>query len=245
MKKILFLGAIVFLGAVSVPQAANALTACSSPNSCRSTNCSTGETPVTGICPGSGVCCAPASGTGSTGTTTTSGGSVTVQIDNPLMFDTVEGVLGQVMSALRNIVVILALVFLIIGGLLYITSAGNDKRISAAKACVTAALIGLAIVMAAPSFLKEIGNILGWNAVSDPTVLTLTEIAMKVLDFLLSVIGIIAIIMLLIGSVMYLTAAGDEKRAGTAKDIVKYAIIGIIVAFSALVIITQLASFFA
>jgi hypothetical protein len=63
-----------------------------------------------------------------------------VQIKNPLQYDTVEGILGQVMSTLRNIVVILALVFLVIGGLMYITSAGNDKRISAAKACITAAL---------------------------------------------------------------------------------------------------------
>jgi hypothetical protein len=150
------------------------------------------------------------------------------------------------MGTLRNIVVILALVFLVIGGLLYITSAGNDKRISAAKACITAALVGLAIVMIAPSFLKEIGGVLGWTDLPSQAsgALSLTEIATNVLNFLLGIIGILAIIMFLVGAVMYLTSAGDDKKAGTAKDIVKYAIIGMIVTFSALVIVRQIADFF-
>ena len=229
------------------PLAANGT--CASPNACRSTKCNTGETTASGSCPNSGVCCAPAGGTtppagGAAAGGAVSGGSITVQIANPLQYDTVEGILGQVMSTLRNIVVILALVFLVIGGLMYITSAGNDKRISAAKACITAALVGIAIVMVAPSFLKEIGSVLGWSEASSMAAPTLSEIARKVLNFLLGIVGVIAIIMFLVGSVMYLTSAGDDKRAGTAKDIVKYAIIGLIVAFSALVLVAQLASFF-
>jgi uncharacterized protein YqgC (DUF456 family) len=147
---------------------------------------------------------------------------------------------------MRNIVVILALVFLVIGALLYITSGGNDKRIGVAKAAITAALIGLAIVMVAPSFLKELAGVLGWDDLPSQAsdALTLTEIATNVLNFLLAIIGVLAIIMFLVGAIMYLTSAGDEKRAGTGKSIVQSAIIGIIVAFSALVLVKQIAAFF-
>lgn len=171
---------------------------------------------------------------------------MTVTIQNPLKYSTVEEFLSSLLIVARNIVVLLALIFIILGALMYITSGGNDKRISAAKACITAALIGFAIVLAAPAFLKEIANILGWGALPSEVSgsLSLSVILAKVLGFLLSLIGVIAIIMMLIGSIMYLTSAGDEKRANTGKSIVKYAVIGIVVAFSAVVIIKQIAAFF-
>ncbi|MEK9173713.1 MAG: hypothetical protein AAB845_00410, partial [Patescibacteria group bacterium] len=174
------------------------------------------------------------------------GASINISFPAPTQYTTVEDFLTSVIGFVRNIVVILALVFLVIGGLLYITSAGNEKRIGAAKAAVTAALIGLAIVMVAPSFLKELSTVLGWNGplTGDANVLTLTEIATNVLNFLLAIIGILAIIMFLVGAIMYFVSAGDEKRATTGKNIVKYAIIGIIVTFSALVIVKQIAQFF-
>lgn len=190
----------------------------------------------------------PNPGGGATPTPNPGSGPNNIQINfkSPTEYTTVETFLDGVLGFARNIVVILALVFLVIGAILYITSGGNDKRIGAAKSAITAALIGLAIVMVAPAFLKELAGVLGWSDLPSQAsdALSLTQIATNVLNFLLSVIGIIAIIMFLIGGMMYLTSAGDEKRAETGKGIVKAAIIGIIVAFSALVIVKQIATFF-
>jgi hypothetical protein len=44
---------------------------------------------------------------------------------------------------------------------------------------------------------------------------------------------------------MYLTSAGDEDRIDDGKKIVKFSIIGIIVAFSAMLIVKQIAVLFA
>ena len=74
--------------------------------------------------------------------------------------------------------------------------------------------------------------------------LSLGGILQNVLNFLLSMVGILAIIMLVIGGLLYFAAAGDEKRADTAKSIVKFSIIGIAVSLAALVIVTQIANFF-
>ena len=179
------------------------------------------------------------------GTGTPPANSQTINFTNPLAFNTVEEVLNSILGTLRGIIVVLALVFIVIGAVLYVTSAGNDKQMETAKSAITAAMIGLAIGIAAPSFLKEIGNILGWGPVNSSPVAgaqTLTQIATNVLNFLLSIVGILSIIMLIVGAIMYLTAAGDEDRIDTGKDIVKYSIIGITIAFAAMVIVGQIAT---
>lgn len=187
--------------------------------------------------PGSG-------GPGSTGGTT--GGSQTIAFSNPLQYDTVQDVFGSLLSALQGIIVTLSLIFIVIGALLYITSAGDDKKASSGKSAITAALIGLAIGIAAPSFLKEISGILGWNSDSSAVgaALSLSQIALNVLNFLLGIIGILALIMLVVGASMYLTAAGDEHKLDDAKDMVKYALIGITIAFASMVLVKQIAAFF-
>lgn len=168
--------------------------------------------------------------------------------DNPLKFGSLGEVLASALNTMQGLIVILAIIFMIVGALLYITSAGNESRMSTAKAAITAALIGLALGIAAPSFLKEISIALNWTdadpLIRDPRVQTLSAIAGKVLSFLLSIVGVIAIIMLVIGGLMYLTAGGDESKAEVGKKIVTYAVIGIVVSLAALVIVTQVARFF-
>lgn len=168
---------------------------------------------------------------------------------NPLKFDTVEGVLADLLQSLQNVIVVLSLIAIVIGAVLYITSFGDEGRMTLAKSAITAALIGLALGLAAPAFLKQIGDILGWSYVSDPNSLladatTLTALALKILQFLLSLVGVLGIIMLVIGGIMYLVSAGDEGRADAGKKIVTFAIVGIAVALAALIIVTQIAKLF-
>ena len=125
------------------------------------------------------------------------------------------------------------------------TSGGEEKRLTQAKNCWTGAVIGLAIVLAAPAFLREVISIVGGTNGVDTSQIkgpTLLEIAQNVLNFLLSIVGIIAIISLVIGGGMYLTSAGDEGRAETGKKITQYAIVGIIIALGSLVIVKQIAT---
>jgi hypothetical protein len=165
---------------------------------------------------------------------------------NPLRFDSFEDVFLNLLDVLRGLIVTLALVAIVIGAVLYVTSVGNDGQIKTAKAAITAAMIGLAIGIAAPSFLKEISNVLGWTSDSAEVAgsLSLLDILRNVLDFLLSVVGILSMIMLLIGSLMLVTTAGDDHRAGDAKKIILASLTGIIVAFAALIIVRQIAEFF-
>lgn len=151
----------------------------------------------------------------------------------------------------QGVIVTIALVFLVLGGIFYIFSAGNEKNIGTAKKMITAAMIGLAIGIAAPSFLKEIAAILNWgNGTNNipaevnaaPSLMT---IASNLLNFLLAMVGILAMLMIVVGGLMYFAAGGDEKKTDVAKNIVKFAIIGTAVALVSLIIVRTIATFFA
>ena len=171
-----------------------------------------------------------------------------VLFQNPLKFNNPHDLLTTLLTFFQGIIVILSLIFIIIGAFLYITSAGDEGRMTQGKKAILAALIGLALGIAAPAFLREIASILGWGTPNLPngvgTSLTLIQIATNVLSFLLTIIGILAIIMLIIGGIMYLTAAGNEDSIDKGKKIVKYSLIGITIALASLVLVKAVAGFF-
>jgi len=186
------------------------------------------------------------SGNGNAGNAGTGNQSGGAEFPNPLSIDTVEGLLGKIMSYLQGIIAVVAVGFMIIGGIIYMTSAGNEKAMTRAKNCWTGAVIGLAIALAAPSLLKDLRAVLGAKAGSGSSAvdsaLGIKQIALNVLDLLLSVVGIIAIISLVIGGIMYMTAYGDEKRMETGKKIFNWSIVGILVSLGSLIVVKQVMS---
>ncbi|MCX6761568.1 MAG: pilin [Candidatus Moranbacteria bacterium] len=81
----------------------------------------------------------------------------------------------------------------------------------------------------------------GWNS-SSLRIFNLPEasvymIIVGILDWLLTIIGIVAVIALVISGLQYFLVATDEKMLETAKRTMKAAIIGLIVALSGVIII--------
>ena len=65
--------------------------------------------------------------------------------------------------------------------------------------------------------------------ISNPiTTSDFTEIIENTLLWALEVSGSIALLMLIVGGVMYITSAGDEQKVATAKKIFNFTIIGLI-----------------
>lgn len=169
------------------------------------------------------------------------GGSATFH--NPLRFSSVEGFLGNVLTTIQSIVAILAVLMIVIGGILYITSAGDQGRIQIAKTTVTAAIIGLAIAIAAPTFLREIYAVLGApQPAAAAGARSLSQILLSTLQVLLGIIGTLSVLMLVIGGILYITSAGDPGRVEAARKTIQYAIIGLVVAILSLVIVSTVAS---
>jgi hypothetical protein len=66
----------------------------------------------------------------------------------------------------------------------------------------------------------------------------------NILRFLLSAAGILAILSLAVSGILYMSASGDEQRAGMAKKAAIFSMTGIAVILASLVLVTQIANFF-
>lgn len=73
---------------------------------------------------------------------------------------------------------------------------------------------------------------------------SVSNIGMNVLFFLLSVAGIFAIISLLLAGVKYFLAAGDKKQIESAKQQASYAVYGIILLMSGMILVRLMGQFF-
>lgn len=80
---------------------------------------------------------------------------------------------GMISGAISLVLILVAIVFffiLVIGGLKWITSGGDEKKVAAARAQITNALIGLVIVFAAWAIMKLIGSVFGIDILGNLTI---------------------------------------------------------------------------
>ena len=90
--------------------------------------------------------------------------SLSNNIDNSFSSLKQVSVTSMISSAINIVLIIVSVVFffiLVIGGLKWITSGGDEKKVAAARAQITNALIGLAIVFAAWAILALIKTLFG------------------------------------------------------------------------------------
>ena len=57
----------------------------------------------------------------------------------------------------------------------------------------------------------------------------LRGLVLRIINYFLGFLGILAVIMVIYGGVTYVTAAGQDEQIGNAKKIIMYSLIGIIV----------------
>ena len=85
-----------------------------------------------------------------------------IELVNPLGNNsTFEQVLGAITKFIFDIGMVLAPVMLIIAGLLFVTSAGDPKRVETAKHIALYTIIGLAVLLLASGLVKVLESILG------------------------------------------------------------------------------------
>jgi len=70
----------------------------------------------------------------------------------------------------------------------------------------------------------------------------LSKVMLNVLSWLLSFLGIVAIVALVIAGVLYLVSSGDATRSERAKRMIVHIVIGLAAGLSALIIVRLLGS---
>lgn len=74
---------------------------------------------------------------------------------------------------------------------------------------------------------------------------TVASLLVNLLRWLLYIFGTVAVIAFVVSGIMYVTSAGNDKQIDTAKEYMTWSIVGIIVAFSGVILITAISSFLA
>jgi len=172
---------------------------------------------------------------------------LTVNYQSPLKVNSITGLLSGFLARLQAVVGWLAVIMLVVGGVVYITSAGRSSQIELGKKIITYALLGFALAVAAPSILKEIVNLAGLgegqNGAGGEIVSRATDlrvILLRVLRWILTLLGAIAMIGFMVSGINFILAGGDSGRADNARKGLMYSIIGVVVAGVSLIIVKEI-----
>jgi len=88
-----------------------------------------------------------------------SSGGLTYSLDNPLQFDTLEGLIVGILNVLLIIAVPIIVFFIIFAGFSYVTAQGNPEKISQASRSLTYAIIGGVLILGAVAISEIIQNV--------------------------------------------------------------------------------------
>jgi len=173
---------------------------------------------------------------------------------NGLPDEMMVSLISTILDTVYKIVVGLSLIFIVIGGIMYMVSSGNDEKMAKAKKIVIYAIMGLAIAVGAAIFLKEIATALGIrndlftvggdNIEKLEDVEGMQTVMGKVISLLLTSLGMLGIIGLVIGGIWYLNAGGNEDKMEIGKKTLIYSVLGLVIAIGSLIIVKQIAVLF-
>ena len=145
----------------------------------------------------------------------------------------INTIILNITSFLVGLVSFLALLGIVVGGIMYVVSIGNEQRTAQAKKVISYSLIGLLVVLARWLFAEQVFLWTGTAvpaAITPPAGLTFTLIINNIISFIQALISIVATLLVIIGGFMYLTSAGDDQKTARAKKTIFTALAGLLIA---------------
>lgn len=71
----------------------------------------------------------------------------------------------------------------------------------------------------------------------------LSSLVMSVLQFVVTLVGVIAVLVIVVAGIMYMTSGGDTNRVQIAKKALSAGVIGLAIAILSLIIVKTIVSF--
>ena len=180
-------------------------------------------------------------------------------------FGSVGEIITNLLGPIFALAGMVALFFLIWGGIRYMTARGDPKTVDAARSTITSAVIGLFIVLLSaaifwifgdlleikifsglvPSaFAVDIGGTVKLNGGTINTFSNIGELFTNVVLLALAAAALIFLAMMIWGGLRYLNAGGDPKNADAARSTLTNAGIGLLIVVVSLAIIEIITNLF-
>ena len=141
----------------------------------------------------------------------------------------------NVLEIVLRIIGILAVAFIIYGGFQYLTSSGSPERAAGAMKTIVNASVGLVIALGVMALQNLIWDIVTVGSSNDYGVYTgsTSDVVESALNLVFYVGGAIAVVMIIISGLNYITSSGDPGKMTKAKNTLLYAIVGLVVIIAA------------
>ncbi len=162
-------------------------------------------------------------------------------IKSPIEPGTAIEVVDKVVEYITPLVGGVAIVFFAASGILYTIGGifASEGMIKHSKKAFWGGIVGLSLILLANTILQEIYYIvLGKDL--DVNNLSAKEILMRLVGFLLSILGIIFLIMTIVGGSFYFAGGINESKIALGKKIFVNSIIGLVISLSGLIIVRQI-----
>jgi hypothetical protein len=136
----------------------------------------------------------------------------------------------------KYIVVILAVLFIVISGIRMITASGNEDIVKKNRTSLIWLMVGLMIMQLSEIFvyiLYNQGHYMGFGIFGDyaqnvPETLQ-NNLVHPLLNFMMTLLAVIAVLMILIAALKMMTAMGDENKIKKQQQMIIGAMLGLVV----------------
>jgi len=127
-------------------------------------------------------------------------------------------------------------IFVLYGGISYITSAGDAGKLRKAKDTILYSLIGV-IICALGEVITNFVIIDIINKATASADEKIANVITSIISSIILIVGLVAVAFILVGGVKYMTSAGDPTKVKQARSTILYAGIGLVISALTFVIV--------
>jgi len=161
------------------------------------------------------------------------------QIDGLKNTDAGTGLITDILPIVFGILGALSLLFVVIGGLRYVISAGNPTNTQKARETIIYALVGLVVSISAFTIVQFIlQSVQPDEDAGSEGLVGPNGILTQATQLIVYATGTISVLMIIYGALKFVVSGGDAAGIKTARDTIMYALIGLVVAMVAQGVVT-------
>ena len=137
---------------------------------------------------------------------------------------------GELISLLwaygSNVLIALAIFFIVLGAFFYVASGGNEEKIEQGKQMIFGSIIAIVIVMLSGVLIRVLHKPAegSTGALAD-----VPNVIGNATNLLIGLIGAFTILMISYSALLYLTGRGDEEKIQKAQNSLRYAVYGLVI----------------
>ena len=134
------------------------------------------------------------------------------------------------------VIIYIAAFFILYGGFLYMTGGSNPSMIERGRKTILSAVIGLIIGLGSVAIVNMLfsGLFGGASETSSGGIngivnMTGEELLANALNLTYFIAGIVAVIVIIVAGILYVTSSGDPAKVTKAKNTITYAVVGLVI----------------